>query len=152
LNRARVTMLALGLIGVLIVLRPGFAFIHPAALVMLAGAFCYAATMVSTKRLSATDSPLVVLFYMSVIQMPLGLLPALPDWVTPSLADLPWVIAVGGAGFAAHYCMTRAFVLAEATVVVPLDFLRLPLIAMVGALFYGESVEATTMLGAAVIF
>jgi len=152
LTRARSVMLALGLVGVLIILRPGFAFIHPAAVVMLGGAFCYAATMVSTKRLSATDSPLVVLFYMSVIQMPLGLLPALPDWVAPTLADLPWIVAVGGAGFAAHYCMTRAFVLADASVVVPIDFLRLPLIAVVGALFYGESIEAATILGAAVIF
>jgi len=151
LNRGRAVMLVLGLAGILIILRPGFAFIHPAALVMVAGSLGFAATMVATRRLSSTDSPLVVLFYMSVIQLPLGLLPALPDWVTPTLADLPWVIAVGAAGFAAHYCMTRAFRLAEATLVVPIDFLRLPLIALVGGLFYSEPVDIATMLGAAVI-
>jgi drug/metabolite transporter (DMT)-like permease len=152
LNPTRVVMLMLGLVGVLIILRPGFAFIHPAALVMLGGSLAYAATMVATKRLSATDSPLVVLFYMSIIQMPLGLIPALPDWVTPTLADVPWIACVGMAGYSAHYCMTRAFRLADATLVVPLDFLRLPLIAMVGVLFYNEPVQLATMLGAAVIF
>jgi drug/metabolite transporter (DMT)-like permease len=87
-----------------------------------------------------------------VIQMPFGLLPALTDWVTPALADVPWILALGCAGFSAHYCMTRAFTLADATVVVPIDFLRLPLIAVVGALFYGEAIELTTIIGAVVIF
>jgi drug/metabolite transporter (DMT)-like permease len=152
LNRGRAVMLALGLAGVLVILQPGFGFIHPAALVMLGGSLCFAATMVATKRLSATDSPLAVLFYMSAIQLPFGLVPALPVWVAPTAADLPWILAVGASGFAAHYCMTRAFALADATLVVPMDFLRLPLIAIVGALAYGERIELATMLGAALIF
>ena len=152
LNHGRIVMLVLGLAGILIILRPGLAVIHPGALATLAAAVCFASVMVATKRLSATDSPLAVLFYMSVMQMPLGLAPALPDWVTPTLADLPWIVAVGGAGFGSHYCLTRAFMLADATFVVPLDFLRLPLIAVVGALFYGEPIELVTLLGAAVIF
>jgi drug/metabolite transporter (DMT)-like permease len=152
LNRGRFVMLVLGLAGTLIILRPGFGFVHPAALVMLAGAFAFATTMVATKRLSGTDSPLVVLFYMSAIQLPLGLVPALGQWVAPTLADLPWILGVGVSGFSAHYCMTRAFRLADATLVVPLDFLRLPLIAVVGFLFYREPVELATLVGAAVIF
>ncbi len=152
LNGARVTVLVLGIVGVAIILRPGFALIEPAAFVMLLGSLAYAATMIATKRLSATDSPLVVLFWMSLIQLPLGLVPALADWVTPRLVDLPWIVAVGAAGFAAHYCVTRAFKLADATVVVPIDFLRLPLIAIVGALAYGEAIDPAILLGAAVIF
>ena len=152
LNRGRVVMLIMGIAGILIILRPGFAFIHHASLVMLGGSLGFAATMIATKRLSATESPLVVLFYMSVIQLPLGLIPALSDWVMPTLADLPWISGVGIAGYTAHYCLTRAFRLADATLVVPLDFLRLPLIALVGALFYNESIEIATMLGAVVIF
>lgn len=152
LNRGRVVMLMTGLAGILIILRPGFAFIHPAALVMLGGSLAFATTMITTKRLSSTDSPLVILFYMSVIQLPLGLIPALPVWVMPTVADLPWVVGVGVAGYSAHYCMTRAFRLADATLVVPLDFLRLPLIAVVGALFYREPIELATMLGAVVMF
>ncbi len=152
MNRGRAVMLALGLAGILIILRPGYADVSPAALVMLAGAFAYASIMIATKRLAQTDSALAILFYMAAVQVPIGLLPALQDWVTPGLSDLPWVVAIGASGLLAHFCMTRAFRLADAMVVVPIDFLRLPLIAVVGLLFYGEPIELATLLGAAVIF
>ena len=152
LNRGRVAMLVLGLAGVLIILKPGFALVDPAALVMLAGSFAYATMNIATKRLSQTDSTLAILFYMAAVQLPLALLPALPQWVAPHLRDLPWILLVGSAGLSAHYCLTRAVRIADATLVVPIDFLRLPLIAVVGMLFYGEPLELTIMLGAAVIF
>jgi drug/metabolite transporter (DMT)-like permease len=152
LDRGRAAMLALGIAGILIILKPGFAQVPPAALVMLGGSFAYAATMIATKRLAGQDTAFAVLFYMSAIQVPLGLLPALPGWVNPGLAELPWIIAVGASGLAAHYCLTRALRAADATLVVPIDFLRLPLIAVVGMALYGEPLEITTLLGAAVIF
>jgi len=152
LNQGRIVMLSLGIAGVFVMLRPGMAVIQPAALVMLLGAFAYASTMIATKKLSGQDSAFAILFYMSVIQLPLGLIPALPQWAWPGMRDLPWVIALGVVGLTAHYCMTRAFRIADAMVVVPIDFLRLPLIAVVGMLFYGERVELPIMLGAAVIF
>jgi drug/metabolite transporter (DMT)-like permease len=152
LNFGRVVMLALGIVGILVILRPGAGFIHPAALVMLAGSVAYASTMISTKRLSQTDSALGILFYMSLVQTPLALLPALPQWAAPRIVDLPWILAIGAGSFAAHYSLTRAFRLADATLVVPIDFLRLPLIAVVGALAYGEPIDPVIMLGAAVIF
>src|SRR5215467_8687679 len=152
LNQGRVVMLALGVVGVFVMLRPGMAVIQPAALVMLLGAFAYASTMIATKRLAGHDSAFAILFYMAVIQLPLGLVPALSQWAWPGLRDLPWVIALGFVGLSAHYCMTRAFRLADAMVVVPIDFLRLPLIAVVGAVFYGERLELVIMIGAAIIF
>lgn len=152
LNRGRVVMLALGLAGMLIILKPGVEEVPPAALVMLGGSFAYAAVMVATKRLAGHDTALAVLFYMSAIQVPLGLLLALPDWVTPGLAEMPWVIAVGASSLTAHFCLTRAFRIADATLVVPFDFLRLPLIAVVGMLLYAEPLEVSTFLGAGVIF
>ncbi|HSC94969.1 MAG TPA: DMT family transporter [Burkholderiales bacterium] len=152
LDRGRAAMLALGIAGILIILKPGFAQVPPAALVMLGGSFAYAATMIATKRLAGHDTAFAVLFYMSAIQVPLGLLPALPGWVNPGLAELPWIIAVGASGLAAHFCLTRALRAADATLVVPIDFLRLPLIAVVGMALYGEALEITTLLGAAVIF
>jgi len=152
LNQGRVVMLALGVIGVFVMLRPGVAVIQPAALVMLLGAFAYASTMIATKRLSGQDSAFAILFYMAVIQLPLGLVPALPQWVWPGLRDLPWVLALGVVGLSAHYCMTRAFRIADSMVVVPIDFLRLPLIAVVGAVFYKEPLELVIMVGAAIIF
>jgi drug/metabolite transporter (DMT)-like permease len=148
----RMTMLVLGLAGVLIILRPGLGFFHPAALVALAASLFYAGNMIATKRLSATDTPLAILFWMSVVQTPLALLTALPQWVAPPPADLPWMAVMGLGSYTAHYCMTRAFKLADATVVVPVDFTRLPLIAVVGALFYAEAFDPWIIAGAAVIF
>jgi drug/metabolite transporter (DMT)-like permease len=144
-------MLVCGLAGILIILRPGFELVRPGALVMLLGSLAYATTMITTKQLSGSDTPLALLFYMSLLQLPLALVPALPHWVAPALADLPWILCLGGAGFSTHYCMARAFRLADATLVVPLDFLRLPLIATVGMLFYAEPLQPAVLLGAAVM-
>jgi drug/metabolite transporter (DMT)-like permease len=152
LTRPRVVMLVLGVIGVLVILRPGFGFFQPAALVALAASVLYAGNMIATKRLSATDSPLAVLFWMSAVQTPLSLLAALPGWRAPLPVDLPWIGLIGAGSYAAHYCMTRAFKLADATVVVPIDFTRLPLIAVVGAMFYAEPFDPLILVGAAVIF
>ena len=152
LNRGRLTQLALGLIGVAIILRPGLGAFHPASLVMVLGSMFYAGNMIFTKRLSSTDSALAVTFWMSAVQMPITMAAALPGWVAPAIADLPWILAIGAGSFAAHYSMTRAMKLADATVVVPIDFIRLPLIAVVGALFYAEPFDPMVIVGAAVIF
>jgi drug/metabolite transporter (DMT)-like permease len=151
LNRGRVVMLALGLAGILIILRPGVEPVPPAALVMLAGAFAYASAMIATKRIAGHDTAFALLFYMSVIQLPLGLVLALPQWTTPGLAAWPWIVAVGVTGLTAHFSLARALRHADASLVVPLDFLRLPLIAAIGGLFYGEPLEFSTFAGAAVI-
>ena len=152
INRGRVVMLALGFAGVLVILRPGLAVVQPAALVMLLGSLCYAVQMIGTKRLSDTESPMAVLFWMAVIQTPVCLALALPGWIAPAPGDLPWIAAIGIGSFTAHYCLTRAMKLADASVVVPVDFFRLPLIAVVGAAFYAEAFDPAVILGAALIF
>lgn len=152
ISRPRVVMLVLGLAGVLVILRPGFAFVDPAALVMLGGSLAYAASLIFTKRLSATDAPLAVLFWMSLIQLPLALASSLPQWANPRLSDLPWIVVVGVGSYTAHYCLTRAVKIADASVVVGIDFIRLPLIALVGALFYAEALDPMVFVGAAIIF
>src|SRR2546422_11698801 len=86
------------------------------------------------------------------MQLPGGFIPALPGWVAPTLSDLPWIIAVGGAALSAHYSVTRAVRIVDAMLVIPIDFLRLPLIAAVGMLFYGEPLEMPILLGAAAMF
>lgn len=148
----RVVMLVLGLVGIAIILRPGVGAFHPAALVMLFGALLYAGNMIFTKSLSATDTPVAVTFWMSAVQSPVTLLAALPEWIMPVAPDVPWIAAIGAGSFAAHYSMTRAMKHADATVVVPIDFTRLPLIAVVGAVFYAEPFDPMVLVGAAVIF
>jgi len=152
MSAGRIVMLVLGFAGVLVILRPGVATVQPAALVMMLGSFCFAVQMIGTKRLAGTDPPLTVLFWMSMIQSPLCLAAALPGWAMPAAGDLPWIAVIGAGSFAAHYCLTSAMRHADATVVVPVDFFRLPLIAVVGALFYGEPFDPAVILGAAMIF
>jgi drug/metabolite transporter (DMT)-like permease len=152
LNRGRMVMLACGLAGMLVILRPGLTIVQPAALVMLMGSLFFAVQMLTTKQLSSTESPIGLLFWMSLIQSPICLAVALPDWVWPGMAQLPWIVGIGVGSFTAHYCMTRAFKVADAMVVVPVDFFRLPLIAVVGAVFYAEPFDPAVILGAALIF
>ena len=148
----RLVMLSLGLTGVLIILRPGTGEFNPAALAMILGSLCYASSFIFTKRLSSTDSALAILFWMSVVQTPISLALAVPHWVNPLVADLPWIVGIGAGAFWAHYCMTQAMKLVDAMVAVPIDFIRLPLIAVVGALAYGEPFDPMVIAGAAVIF
>jgi drug/metabolite transporter (DMT)-like permease len=152
MNGPRAVAIALGFVGILVILRPGMAAVSAPALAVLGGALCYAISHVFTKRLSATETPLTILFYMTVIQLPLGLVPALPHWVWPSAALWPWVGVVAVTALSAHYCLTRAFQLADAAVVIPMDFLRLPLIAAVGFLFYGEALNIWVLVGALIVF
>ena len=148
-RRALAVLLGFG--GILVILRPGVMPVESAALIVLAAAFCYAVVFVVTKRMTATETPLAILFYMFLIQFVIGLGPALPGFVVPTAEDWPWVVAVGIAGLAAHYCLTRAFMAAETGVVIPVDFLRLPLIGVIGWLLYGEGVEVWLVVGAGLI-
>jgi drug/metabolite transporter (DMT)-like permease len=148
LTGARIAAVVLGFVGMLLILRPGLRVVDPGALAVLVGAFGYGITYVLTKKLTRSDSPLCILFYMTVIQLPMALLPVMGSLTLPTLKMLPWVLVVGSTALAAHYCLTRAFALADATVVVPLDFLRLPLVALVGYLFYYEAIDPFVFIGA----
>jgi len=151
MNRLRSLAVGVGFIGVLVILRPGLAAVSPAALAVLASAALYATSHVFTKRMSTTETPLTILFYMTVIQLPLALIPSLPNWLWPSAPLWPWVLVVALTALSAHYCLARAFRLADATVVVPMDFLRLPLVALLGLVLYGEALKIWVVLGAAII-
>ena len=101
---------------------------------------------------SAADSPLAIIFFMCWVQLPFGLIPALFDWAQPGLADVVWIVLVGVTGLSSHYCMSRAFILVDASLVIPIDFLRLPLAAVIGYLLYNEDFEIAILIGAAIIF
>jgi drug/metabolite transporter (DMT)-like permease len=152
MNRLRAAAVALGFAGVLVILRPGYTTISVAALAVLGSAFCYAISHVFTKRMSSHQRPLTILFYMTIVQLPLALLPSLARWVWPSPALWPWVAMVAVTALTAHYCLTRAFQLADASVVVPLDFMRLPLIALIGYFAYREPLDIWVVVGALIVF
>ncbi|MEC7490220.1 MAG: DMT family transporter [Pseudomonadota bacterium] len=144
----------IGFAGVLIILQPEGSAFSLAGFVMLFGSFLYSASGIIVKYLTRTDSPQGIIFYMNLIQLPLGLIPAifLYQWVNPSLTDVPWIIVWGLSGLMAHYTMARALQLADITIIFPLDFIRLPLMALLGFLIYSEAISPSTALGAIVIF
>ncbi|MBB1488380.1 DMT family transporter [Oceanospirillum sp. D5] len=152
LTRARILTLILGITGLLLIIRPGDGVLEPAALAVLAGAVGYALSYIQTKSLSATETPLCILFYMTLMQLPFGMIPSLSDWKTPTLESLPLIMVVGVTAMSAHYCMTRAFRLADATVVVPMDFMRLPLMMLLGYMLYQETVDWFVLIGALLMF
>ena len=149
---SRLGVVVLGLIGVLVILRPGIAAFNPAAILVLLAAFGYAITMITTKKLTMTESTFGIVFWMAVMQFPLSLIGSDPAVFFHFEARhiLP-ALGVGVAGLSSHYCLSNAFRSGDATLVVPLDFMRIPLIAVVGWAFYGEPLDIFVLLGALII-
>ena len=152
LTSYRTLSIFLGFAGIMIILRPGINIIQPAALIVLFATFCFASTYVFTRHMSITESPLTIIFYMNLIQLPIGLLTSLHDWNYPSMQSWPWVLLLGLTGLGSHFCFAHAFRHADAIVVTPLDFFRLPLIALIGWTFYNESWDLLIFLGGTIIF
>jgi drug/metabolite transporter (DMT)-like permease len=152
LTTSRIGAVVLGLLGVLVILRPGLETFQPAALLMLAAAIGFACSLIATKRLTRTDPTFAIVFWMNLIQLPLALLASDPLFLRKStLMHYPALVALGIAGLASHYCVTNAFRSGDATVVVPLDFMRIPLIALIGWWLYGERLDVFVFLGAGLI-
>ncbi len=152
MTKSRAGVVVLGLVGVLVILRPGIASFNPAALFVLMAAFGYAITMIATKKLTATETTFGIVFWMAVIQFPLSLAGSNPTvFLHLHARDIIPALGVGIAGLTSHYCLSNAFRAGDATLVVPLDFLRIPLIAAVGWAFYGEKLDIFVLLGAMII-
>ncbi|WP_296747253.1 DMT family transporter [Mesorhizobium sp.] len=151
LSKARLTAIALGLIGVVIIVRPNAGSMDPGHLVVLGAAVCFGISMVMVKSLTRTDSVVRIIFWMLLIQSAVGLVPALYDWRNPSLALWPWIVVIAFSGMSSHFCLARALAYADATIISPMDFLRVPLSALVGWLLYHEQIDIFTAGGAALI-
>ncbi|UVK52607.1 DMT family transporter [Mesorhizobium sp. AR02] len=151
LSRPKLAAVVLGLIGVVVIVRPGVGSIDPGHLVVLGAAVCFGVSLVLVKSLTRTDSVVRIIFWMLIIQSAVGLIPALYVWRTPSLELWPWILLIAFTGMSSHFCMARALTYADATVISPMDFLRVPLSALVGWLLYQEQIDAFTAGGALLI-
>jgi drug/metabolite transporter (DMT)-like permease len=151
LGRGRLLALMAGFAGILVILRPGLDALPPAALVMLVSAVGFGFINVLTKRLTRTDAPVTILFWMCTAQAMLALPLSLPNWSAPAPADTPWLILVGLCGLSAHYCLNKALSLADAMVVLPMEFLRLPVIALAGLVLYREPLDPWVLAGGGII-
>ncbi|MCC7346108.1 MAG: DMT family transporter [Variibacter sp.] len=152
LTASRAGSVVLGFAGVLAIVRPGFESFQPTALLVLAAAVCFAITSIVTKRLISTETTFTILFWMNLVQLPLNLLGSDPTFVTKLGFEhtLP-LCAVAASGLGSHYCLTNAFRSGDMLLVMPLDFLRIPLIAIIGWLFYAEGLDPLVFLGAGLI-
>ena len=144
----------MGFLGVLVVTRPDMAGVNVGVTMAASSAIFFAFTIIFTKRLTRTQSITCILFYLTVLQLGFGLVTAGYDGdiALPNTETLPWLVLIGVAGLLAHFCITNALAIAPATVVVPIDFVRLPVIAIIGMLVYGEALDLWVLLGAGIIF
>ncbi len=148
----RWTAVAVGFIGVLVLLRPGSDAFSFATLVALLAAVLSASVSISIKFLSRTEAPDAIVLYTTLIWVPLSLLPALTVWQAPTLESWGWVAAAGFFGTMGHRLWTRALKLADASVVSPISFVQLPVVAVAAYLLFDEKLDVWTAVGSAIIF
>ncbi|MEK9688630.1 MAG: DMT family transporter [Burkholderiaceae bacterium] len=154
LTRLRLMSVLVGFVGILIVARPSPDTISPGLIAAASSAVFFALSVMYTRLLTRTETVLCIMFWLTLMQAAFGVIFSAwdGDMVAPSAQTLPWLVLIGLAGLLAHYCLTSALAIAPATVVVPIDFVRLPTIAIVGMLLYGEALDAWVFVGATVIF
>jgi drug/metabolite transporter (DMT)-like permease len=133
--------------GALLILRPGFQEIHPAAILQLGGCVAVAGSIIMVKMLSRTESSSAIVTYMGLYLVPMSLLPSLFVWETPRLELWPLLIAMGGFATLGQWAMTQAYAAADATVVLPFDYARLPFVALIGYFIFSESIDLWTWAG-----
>lgn len=153
LTKRRLFAALIGFFGILIVARPDNIGVTSGIIAAALCAICFTGTGIATKLLTRTQSITCILFWLTVMQAILGIICAGYDFDIsfPSQSSLPWVILIGLAGLLAHFCITKALQLADAIVVYPMDFVRLPLATAVGVLFYNEPIQLLVFVGAAII-
>ncbi|VCU58591.1 Arginine/ornithine antiporter ArcD [Tritonibacter mobilis] len=153
LTRMRGIAVTLGFIGILIVARPSPSTFNIGLACAAGSAIFFALTNIATKRLTRNESIWSIMFWLTSMQLIMGIIFAGWDFdiTLPDAQSLPFILIIGCAGLSAHFCITNALSLAPAALVVPIDFARLPFIALLGWLIYGESVEIWLFVGAALI-
>lgn len=147
----KVAAIVLGVVGVVAIVRPAAGEINPGQLIALAAAVGFGVSIAIVKSLTRTEQAVAIIFWLLVVQSVASLVPGLYVWTWPSLTIWGWLVVIAFCGTFSHYCMARALLHADATVVIPMDFLRVPLTAIVGWLLYAERLDAFTVLGAALI-
>ena len=147
----KIAAIVLGVVGVVVIVRPAMCEINPGQLIALGAAVGFGFSMAMLKSLTRTESALAVIFWMLVVQSAAGALPALYVWTWPSAHAWGYIVVIAVCGTFSHYFLAKAMQYADATVVVPMDFLRVPLTAAAGWLIYAERLDLFTVLGAALI-
>ena len=146
-----IAAIVLGLIGVLVIVRPATGAVNPGQLIALAAAVGFGFSIAVVMSLTRTETTHAIVFWMLVVQSAARFFPTLYVWVCPSAHTWLWIVVIAFCGTFSHFCMARAMLFADATIVVPMDFLRVPLTATAGWLLYAERLDLFTVLGAGLI-
>ena len=154
LTKEKLIAAATGFLGIMLVARPDLNTISWALIAAFLLPICFAATAIATKLLTRKFSLTCILFWLVIMQTLFSLICVGYDFdiKIPTKSDLPFLLVVSITGLTAHLCMTKAFSLAPVSVVMPIDFVRLPLISMVGFLFYNEVLTWYIVLGSVLVF
>jgi drug/metabolite transporter (DMT)-like permease len=154
LTKIRIIAACMGFIGILVVARPDLANLNSGVLAAASCAIFFGLTYVFTKRLTRTESIAAIMLYLSTLQLIFGLITAGYDGdiALPGATDMPLLSLIACCGLLAHYCITKALTIAPATVVAPIDFIRLPIIAIAAMLIYNEAIDMWVFVGAVIIF
>jgi drug/metabolite transporter (DMT)-like permease len=147
----KISAIVLGVVGVIIIVRPATGEINPGQLIALGAAVGFGISIAMMKSLTRTENAVAIIFWMLVIQGAAGFFPAVYVWIWPTTHAWGWMVVIAFCGTFSHYCMARAMLHADATVVLPMDFLRVPLTATAGWLIYSEQLDVFTVLGAMLI-
>ena len=147
----RMGSMIMGFAGALVIIRPGFAEVTLATGAVLGSAALYAASLVVMRSQSLNDKPLSIMLWSNLFIGLIAVIPASLVWVTPPLAAWPWLMFLSVGGWIAHFSLTKALVTIDAKTAAPLDFLRLPFVAIAAYPLFGEFPDALTWTGAAII-
>ena len=154
ITRIKATSVLIGFIGILVIARPNIDTLNPGVLTAALSAVGFAFTVIFTKRLTTTESITCILFYLTSMQLIFGLIAAGLDGdiMIPSTNTTYWLFLIGFAGLTAHFCVTKALSISSPSLVMPIDFVRLPIIAFVGMIFYSEPIDIPVFYGSILIF
>ena len=148
----RQVALICGFIGLLMIVKPSTQIFQSASMLVIISALFFAFSLIFVKQLSKVDNAATILFYFCLIQMPIGLIPALLDWTPINPNAYLWFILVSVCGLTAHLGITKAIQNADIMFIQPIDFMRVPLIALIGYVLYSEKIDIWLLLGALIIF
>ena len=148
----RWTAVVVGFIGTLIILRPGFNEIGLGQLLVLNSTIFWAVALLLIKTIGRHDSSVTIITYMSLLQLPLSLIPALFVWTWPSPDLWFWLLMIGLLGGSAQWLMTESLRVADTSVVMPIDFCKLPWTALLAYLVFAQVPDIFVWIGGTVIF
>ena len=151
MHRHRWLAIVMGFLGALLIIRPGVSVLNPVALLAIVTALVWGSSTVLLKYMSRSESTSAMVIYMPLLLTPISLVPAFFVWVWPTIELWGFAVLFGAAGTAGHYCLTRALSAADASSVMPFDYLRLPFVAIIAYLAFGEVAVLWVWLGGGLI-